>query len=73
MLQSLNSDSDESFLLYLAIKLKTMIWRKNNEKKKKKKNDNSCCCERRTERRRRTREEGRASSFHFSLLIKMRR
>ena len=70
MLQSLNSDSDESFLLYLAIKLKTMIWRKNNEKKKKKKKKNSCCCERRTERRRRTREEGRASSFHFSLLIK---
>lgn len=68
MLQSLNSDSDESFLLYLAIKLKTMIWRKNNEKKKKK--NDSCCCERRTERRRRTREEGRASSFHFSLLIK---
>jgi hypothetical protein len=67
----LNSDSDESFLLYLAIKLKTMIWRKNNEKKKKKKKKNdSCCCERRTERRRRTREEGRASSFHFSLLIK---
>ena len=70
MLQSLNIDS-ESFLLYLAIKLKTMIWRKNNEKKKKKKKKNdSCCCERRTERRRRTREEGRASSFHFSLLIK---
>jgi hypothetical protein len=68
VLQSLNSDSDESFLLYLAIKLKTMIWRKNNEKKKKK--NDSCCCERRTERRRRTREEGRASSFHFSLLIK---
>lgn len=68
MLQSLNIDSDESFLLYLAIKLKTMIWRKNNEKKKKK--NDSCCCERRTERRRRTREEGRASSFHFSLLIK---
>jgi hypothetical protein len=67
----LNSDSDESFLLYLAIKLKTMIWRKNNEKKKKKKND-SCCCERHTGRRT-TREEGRASSFHFSLLIKMRR
>ena len=67
MLQSLNIDS-ESFLLYLAIKLKT-IWRKNNEKKKKKKND-SCCCERRAERRRKTREEGRASSFHFSLLIK---
>jgi len=72
VLQSLNSDSDESFLLYLAIKLKTMIWRKNNEKKKKKKND-SCCCERHAERRRRRREEGRASSFHFSLLIKMRR
>ena len=70
MLQSLNSDSDESFLLYLAIKLKTMIWRKNNEKKKKKKKKNSCCCERHAERRRRTREEGRASSFHFSLLIK---
>ena len=70
MLQSLNSDSDESFLLYLAIKLKTMIWRKNNEKKKKKKKNDSCCCERRAERRRRTREEGRASSFHFSLLIK---
>ena len=70
MLQSLNSDSDESFLLYLAIKLKTMIWRKNNEKKKKK--NDSCCCERHAERRR-TREEGRASSFHFSLLIKMRR
>ena len=71
MLQSLNSDSDESFLLYLAIKLKTMIWRKNNEKKKKKKKKNdSCCCERRAERRRKTREEGRASSFHFSLLIK---
>ena len=68
MLQSLNSDSDESFLLYLAIKLKTMIWRKNNEKKKKK--NDSCCCERHAERRRRTREEGRASSFHFSLLIK---
>jgi len=68
VLQSLNIDSDESFLLYLAIKLKTMIWRKNNEKKKKK--NDSCCCERRTERRRRTREEGRASSFHFSLLIK---
>ena len=68
MLQSLNIDSDESFLLYLAIKLKTMIWRKNNEKKKKK--NDSCCCERHTERRRRTREEGRASSFHFSLLIK---
>lgn len=68
MLQSLNIDSDESFLLYLAIKLKTMIWRKNNEKKKKK--NDSCCCERRTERRRRRREEGRASSFHFSLLIK---
>lgn len=67
MLQSLNSDSDESFLLYLAIKLKTMIWRKNNEKKKKK--NDSCCCERHAERRR-TREEGRASSFHFSLLIK---
>ena len=67
MLQSLNIDSDESFLLYLAIKLKTMIWRKNNEKKKKK--NDSCCCETRTERRRRTREEGRASSFHFSLLI----
>jgi len=63
----LNSDSDESFLLYLAIKLKTMIWRKNNEKKKKK--NDSCCCERHAERRR-TREEGRASSFHFSLLIK---
>ena len=72
MLQSLNSDSDESFLLYLAIKLKTMIWRKNNEKKKKKKKNDSCCCERHTERRT-TREEGRASSFHFSLLIKMRR
>lgn len=71
MLQSLNSDSDESFLLYLAIKLKTMIWRKNNEKKKKK--NDSCCCERHAERRRRRREEGRASSFHFSLLIKMRR
>ena len=70
MLQSLNIDSDESFLLYLAIKLKTMIWRKNNEKKKKKKKKNSCCCERHAERRRRTREEGRASSFHFSLLIK---
>ena len=72
MLQSLNSDSDESFLLYLAIKLKTMIWRKNNEKKKKKKKkkNDSCCCERHAERRRRTREEGRASSFHFSLLIK---
>ena len=68
MLQSLNIDSDESFLLYLAIKLKTMIWRKNNEKKKKK--NDSCCCERHAERRRRTREEGRASSFHFSLLIK---
>jgi hypothetical protein len=66
----LNIDSDESFLLYLAIKLKTMIWRKNNEKKKKKKKKNSCCCERHAERRRRTREEGRASSFHFSLLIK---
>jgi hypothetical protein len=64
----LNSDSDESFLLYLAIKLKTMIWRKNNEKKKKK--NDSCCCERHAERRRRRREEGRASSFHFSLLIK---
>lgn len=68
MLQSLNIDSDESFLLYLAIKLKTMIWRKNNEKKKKK--NDSCCCERHAERRRRRREEGRASSFHFSLLIK---
>tara|TARA_B110000444_G_C18630930_1_gene496793 strand:- start:508 stop:702 length:195 start_codon:yes stop_codon:yes gene_type:complete len=64
----LNIDSDESFLLYLAIKLKTMIWRKNNEKKKKK--NDSCCCERHAERRRRRREEGRASSFHFSLLIK---
>jgi len=68
VLQSLNIDSDESFLLYLAIKLKTMIWRKNNEKKKKK--NDSCCCERHAERRRRRREEGRASSFHFSLLIK---
>ena len=68
MLQSLNIDSDESFLLYLAIKLKTMIWRKNNEKKKKK--NDSCFCERHAERRRRRREEGRASSFHFSLLIK---
>jgi len=39
------------------------IWRKKNEK-------NFDSCERRTERR--TREEERASSFHFSLLLMMR-